>query len=105
MHRAKKHAKHVLLQFSNMAYIRNIHWKEDDILKSDLKKYVKEDLKGGDRRVRIFSAHNNWWATPEVSLLLLYQRSAKVFLNFLRQGVKTMYYFKNMHSKSLKCAK
>ena len=38
-------AKHVLLQFSNMAYIRNIHWKEDDILKSDLKKYVKEDLR------------------------------------------------------------
>ena len=33
------------------------------------------------------------------------QRSAKVFLNFLRQGVKTMYYFKNMHSRSLKCAK
>ena len=63
-------------------------------------------LKGGDRRVRRFSAHNNWWATPEVSLLLLYQRSAKVFLNFFRQGVKkTMYYFKNMHSKSLKCAK
>ena len=62
-------------------------------------------LKGGDRRVRRFSAHNNWWATPEVSLLLPYQRSAKVFLNFFRQGVKTMYYFKNMHSKSLKCAK
>ena len=62
-------------------------------------------LKRGDRRVRIFSAHNNWWATPEVSLLLPYQRSAKVFLNFLRQGVKTMYYFKNMHSKLLKCAK
>ena len=37
--------KHVLLQFSNMAYIRNILWKEDDILKSDLKKYVKEDLR------------------------------------------------------------
>ena len=35
-------------------------------------------LKGGDRRVRIFSAHNNWWATPEVSLPLPYQRSAKV---------------------------
>ena len=50
-------------------------------------------LKGGDRRVRIFSAHNNWWAIPEVSLPLPYQRSAKVFLNFLRQGVKTMYYF------------
>ena len=50
-------------------------------------------LKGGDRRVRIFSAHNNWWATPEVSLPLPYQRSAKVFLDFLRQGVKTMYYF------------
>ena len=62
-------------------------------------------LKGGDRRVRIFSAHNNWWATPEVSLRLPYQRSAKIFLNFLQQGVKTMYYFKNMHSKSLKCAK
>ena len=45
MHRANKHAKHVLLQFSNMAYIRNIHWKEDDILKSDLKKYVREDLR------------------------------------------------------------
>ena len=66
------------------------------------KRYI---LKGGDRRVRRFSAHNNWWATPEVSLLLPYQRSAKVFLNFLRQGVKTMYYLKNMHSKSLKCAK
>ena len=39
-------------------------------------------LKGGDRRVRIFSAHNNWWATPEVSLPLPYQRSAKIFLNF-----------------------
>ena len=39
-------------------------------------------IKGGDRRVRIFSAHNNWWATPEVSLPLPYQRSAKVFLNF-----------------------
>ena len=62
-------------------------------------------LKGGDRRVRIFSAHNNWWATPEVSLPLPYQRSAKLFLIFLRQGVKTMYCFKNMHSKSLKCAK
>ena len=62
-------------------------------------------LKGGDRRVRIFSAHNNCWATPEVSLPLPYQRSAKVFLNFLRQGVKTMYYFRNMHSRSLKCAK
>ena len=35
MQRANKHAKHVLLQFSNMAYI----------LKSDLKKYVKEDLR------------------------------------------------------------
>ena len=45
MHRANKHAKHVLLQFSSMAYIRNIHWKEDDILKSDLKKYVKKDLR------------------------------------------------------------
>ena len=45
MHRANKHAKHVLLPFSNMAYIRNIHWKEDAILKSDLKKYVKEDLR------------------------------------------------------------
>ena len=62
-------------------------------------------LKGGDRRVRIFSAHNNWWATPEVSLPLPHQRSAKIILIFLRQGVKTMYYFKNMHSKSLKCAK
>ena len=39
-------------------------------------------LKRGDRRVRILSAHNNWWATPEVSLLLPYQRSAKVFLSF-----------------------
>ena len=68
--------------------------------------WPEEVLKGGDRRVRIFSAHNNWWATPEVSLPLPYQRSAnKVFLNFLRQGVKTMYYFKNMHSKSLNCAK
>ena len=45
MHRANKYPKHVLLQFSNMAYIRNILWKEDDILKSDLKKYVKEDLR------------------------------------------------------------
>ena len=63
------------------------------------------NLKGGDRRVRIFSAHNNWWAILEVSLPLPYQRSAKVFLNLLRQGVKTMYYFKNMYSKSLKCAK
>ena len=47
MHRANKHAKakHVLVQFSNMAYIRNNNWKEDDILKSDLKKYVKEDLR------------------------------------------------------------
>ena len=45
MHRANKHPKHVLLQFSNMAYIRNILWKEDDILKSDLKKNVKEDLR------------------------------------------------------------
>ena len=62
-------------------------------------------LKGGDRRVRIFSAHNNWWATPEVSLPLPYQRGAKVFLIFLRQGVKTMSCFKNMHSKSLKWAK
>ena len=62
-------------------------------------------LKGGDRRVRIFSAHNNWWATPEMSLPLPYQRSAKVSLNFLRQAVKTMYYFKNMHSRSLKWAK
>ena len=62
-------------------------------------------LKGGDWRVRIFSAHDNWWATPEVSLPLPHQRSAKIILIFLRQGVKTMYYFKNMHSKSLKCAK
>ena len=62
-------------------------------------------LKGGDRRVRIFSAHNNWWATPEVSLPLPYQRSAKLLLIFLRQGVKTMYYFKNIHSTTLKCAK
>ena len=38
-------------------------------------------LKGGDRRVRIFSVHNNWWATLEVSLPLSYQHSAKVFLN------------------------
>ena len=38
--------RNVLLQFSSMAYIRNILWKEDDILiKSDLKKYVKEDLR------------------------------------------------------------
>ena len=66
---------------------------------------LDKGLKGGDRRVRIFSAHNDWWATPEVSLPLPYQRSAKVFLNLLRQGVKTMYYFKNMDSKSLKCAK
>ena len=46
-------------------------------------------IKGGEGRVRIFSAHkyNNWWATPEVSLPLPYQRSAKVFLIFLRQGV------------------
>ena len=36
-------------------------------------------LKRGDRRVRIFSAHNNWWVTPEVSLPLPYQRSANVF--------------------------
>ena len=63
------------------------------------------ELKEGDRRVRTFSAHNIWGATPEVSLPLPYQRSAKVFLNFLRQVVKTMYYFKNMHSKSLKYPK
>ena len=62
-------------------------------------------LKRGDRRVRIFSAHNNWWVTPEVRLPLPYQRSANVFLNSLRQGVKIMYYCKNVHSKSLKCAK
>ena len=62
-------------------------------------------LKRGDRRVRIFSAHNNWWVTPEVTLPLPYQRSANVFLNSLRQGVKIMYYCKNVHSKSLKCAK
>ena len=62
-------------------------------------------LKGGDRRVRIFSAHNNWWATPEVSSLLPYQRSATVFLNLLRQGLKAMYYFKNVHLKQLKSAK
>ena len=46
-----------------------------------------DELKRGDRRVRIFSAHNNWWVTPEVSLPLPYQRSANVFLNSLRQGV------------------
>ena len=68
-------------------------------------KYQLRKLKGGDRRVRIFSAHNNWWATPEVSLPLSHQRSAKIILIFLRQEVKTMYYFKNMHSKSLICAK
>ena len=67
--------------------------------------YTDSLLKGGDRRVRIFSAHNNWWATPEVSLPLPYQCSAKSFLIFLGQGAKTMYYFKNMHSKSLKCVK
>ena len=61
--------------------------------------YCALSLKGGDRRVRIFSAHNNRWATPEVSSPLPYQRSAKVFLNLLRQGVKAMYYFKNVHSK------
>ena len=72
---------------------------------SNQSSHINIYLKRGDRRVRIFSAHNNWWATPEVSLLLPYQRSAKVFLIFLRQGVKTMYYFKNMHSKLLKCAK
>ena len=27
-----------------------------------LDKLGKKVLKGGDRRVRIFSAHNNWWA-------------------------------------------
>ena len=67
--------------------------------------YCQYPLKRGDRRVRIFSAHNNWWATPEVGLLLPYQCSAKVFLIVLRQGVKTMYYFKKMLSKLLKCAK
>ena len=36
-------------------------------------KLIRErNLKGGDRRVRIFSAHNNWWATPDVSLPLPY---------------------------------
>ena len=44
--------------------------------------HEKIHLKGGDRRVRIFPAHNNWWATPEVSLPLPYQRSDKIFLNF-----------------------
>ena len=53
--------------------------------------------KGGDRQVRIFFAQNHCSGTPEVSLLLPYQRSA--------EGVGTMYYFKIMHSKSLKCAK
>ena len=43
------------------------------------------NLKGANRQVCIFSAHN-WWATPEVSLLLPYQQSAKVFLNFLQKG-------------------
>ena len=48
----------MLLQFFNMAYIRNIHWKEDDILKSDLKKYVKEDL----RRTEILDfIKRNFW--------------------------------------------
>ena len=60
---------------------------------------LEKSLKGGDRRVRIFSAHNNWWATPEVISPLPYQRNAKVFLNLLRQGVKAMYYFQNVHSK------
>jgi hypothetical protein len=28
-----------------MAYLRNVHWKEDQSLKNDLEKYVKEDLR------------------------------------------------------------
>ena len=78
-----------------------------DDVKSELDEALKQIaiLKRGDRRVRIFSAHNNWWVTPEVRLPLPYQRSANVFLNSLRQGVMIMYYCKNVHSKSLKCAK
>ena len=45
---------------------------------------------GGDRRVRIFSADNNWWATPEVSLSLPYQRSPKVFLNFFAKNLEIL---------------
>ena len=41
---------------------------------------LEKSLKGGDRRVRIFSVF-------------------LVFLNLLRQGVKAMYYFQNVHSK------
>ena len=62
----------------NMAYLRNVDWKEDDDLKNDLKKYyVKEDLKRNkildflkrdysqyawslsslDRRMRYFDVH------------------------------------------------
>ena len=35
------------------------------------------NLKVGDRRVRTFSAHNSWWATPEVIMPLPYQRIVK----------------------------
>ena len=60
-----------------MAYLRNVDWKEDDDLKNDLKKYVKEDLRRNeildflkrdysqyawslsslDRRMRYFDVH------------------------------------------------
>ena len=105
-------------KISNLFLINNLHNVTFEKLAENIRRHVSsflqeikiyfetlETLKRGDRRVRIFSAHNNWWVTPEVSLPLPYQRSANVFLNFLRQGVKIMYYCKNMHSKSLKCAK
>ena len=96
--------KYFLKDQNNYVICKFSMWQELVILllKSS---HQQPTLKGGDSRVRIFSAHNNWWATPEVILPLPYQRSAKIFLNFLRQGVKTVYYCKNMHSKSLKCAK
>ena len=52
-----------------LSYKRKVFIKIMRIVTSQIAKAFR-NLKGGDRRVRIFSAHNNWWATPEVRLPL-----------------------------------
>ena len=49
-------------------------------------------LNVGNTRVRIFSAHNNWWATAVVILpfAVLKPHARTYFSDFLRQGVETI---------------
>ena len=46
-------------------------------------------LKVGDRRVRIFSAHNNWWAILVINAVFK-PHARTYFSDFLRQGVQTI---------------